>query len=719
MTDIINRKLGEEGGEKEERVLQSDFGMMSDMQRIENQLKSAIAEKKRVEEALRRKEMQLKDSQRVARIGSWEWDVDENKVTWSDELYCLFGMNPNELEASYEAFLQMVHPDDIGKLDGAIRASISDRTQYHVDARIIRKDGSQWVMEARGEAAYGESGRAVLIKGTAQDVTERKWTEQELLKHHKELSVLVKSRTSELRSVIDLLRDEVMERRTTEEALLESEKRYRGLFDYMSSGVAVFDALKDGRDFIFKDFNQAGERIDKIRKKDIIGKRVTEVFPGVRQSGLFEVFQQVWNTGEPRHYPVSHYENDRITSHRKNYIYKLPSGEIVVVYDDVTEQMRMAAREAKLLRELKTIFENFPVGIIYLDDKYRIISANKFFNDFTGFNEDELVGKICYEVIGEFAGPSSKKGRRKICSFCKKEICFSTKKPAVLERELGEKFVRVTTIPELDENGNISRFMEIVEDITERKLAEAEAVRASHLAALGELAAGVAHEINNPINGIINYTQILANKSRKGSEEHDITGRIIKEGDRIAGIVKNLLSFACDRKEDKVPVNIQDVLSDSLALTETQLRKDGVRLMLNIPLDLPSITAQMQQLEQVFLNVISNARYALNRKYPGAHEGKILEIKGKEITINKRPYIRIIFYDRGTGIPRKIINKIMNPFFSTKSGDQGTGLGLSISLGIINDHGGKLSIESAEGEYTRVIIELPARRNSRTRKSLK
>ncbi|MCK5506073.1 MAG: hypothetical protein KAJ10_12985, partial [Thermodesulfovibrionia bacterium] len=112
--------------------------------------------------------------------------------------------------------------------------------------------------------------------------------------------------------------------------------------------------------------------------------------------------------------------------------------------------------------------------------------------------------------------------------------------------------------------------------------------------------------------------------------------------------------------------------------------------------------------EQVFLNIISNARYALNQKYPEAHDNKVLEITADKTIINNNCHIRTIFYDKGTGIPDEIQGKIINPFFSTKSDSQGTGLGLSISHGIISDHSGRLSIDSVNGKFTRITIDLPA-----------
>ncbi|MFZ2198144.1 MAG: ATP-binding protein, partial [Thermodesulfovibrionales bacterium] len=132
-----------------------------------------------------------------------------------------------------------------------------------------------------------------------------------------------------------------------------------------------------------------------------------------------------------------------------------------------------------------------------------------------------------------------------------------------------------------------------------------------------------------------------------------------------------------------------------------------IMLEMDIPADLPRIFANPLQLQQVILNIISNARYALNQKYPSSNELKKFMIKAIKTTIDDMPYVRIEFTDHGTGIPAAIVGKVLNPFFSTKPEGQGTGLGLSISHGIISDHGGRLSIESVEGEFTKVITTVP------------
>jgi signal transduction histidine kinase len=239
------------------------------------------------------------------------------------------------------------------------------------------------------------------------------------------------------------------------------------------------------------------------------------------------------------------------------------------------------------------------------------------------------------------------------------------------------------------------------------KQAEAEAIRSSHLASLGELAAGVAHEINNPINGIINCAQIIVDKMDKDSSEYEFAERIIKEGDRIEVIVRSLLSFARDREQEKSPVHLQQIMSDTMTLTGAQLRKDSITLNVNISADTPVIMANPQQVEQVLLNLINNARYALNQKYPNADKNKIIEISSRKISVNNHSFVQIMIHDNGAGIPVKIQSKVIDPFFSSKPADKGTGLGLSISHGIVSNHNGKLTIESVENEFTKVIIDLP------------
>ncbi|NJL59641.1 MAG: HAMP domain-containing histidine kinase [Desulfobacteraceae bacterium] len=234
-----------------------------------------------------------------------------------------------------------------------------------------------------------------------------------------------------------------------------------------------------------------------------------------------------------------------------------------------------------------------------------------------------------------------------------------------------------------------------------------ESMRQARLASIGELSAGVAHEINNPLNCIIGYAQILADRAAKESEESDLAGRIMKDSMRIETIVKSLLSFAREKKREKMSCRYSGHTFRNLMSDAGSSEKDRISVNTDIPGNPLNIKANAQQIQQVFLNLISNARYALNMKYPESDPDKVLEIKSEKVKKDGMGIIRIMFWDRGTGIAADISDRVCEPFFTTKPPNKGTGLGLSISHGIILDHQGKLWFESVQGEYTKAFVELP------------
>jgi PAS domain S-box-containing protein len=297
------------------------------------------------------------------------------------------------------------------------------------------------------------------------------------------------------------------------------------------------------------------------------------------------------------------------------------------------------------------------------------------------------------------------------CRECPVTKCFSegTKYDGII-KITEDKYYNLNANPIKDNEEKVIKAIVIVSDITEKIKMEKKALRTAHLASIGELAAGVAHEINNPVNTIINYGQIILNKSKKEEKVNYIAGKIITEGDRIAHIVKNLLSFSRYDSKEKSTVFVKDLFSDTISLIHINLKKNNIDLKDCLPDNLPGVFGNSIELSQVFLNILTNAIYALNEKYHDGHQGKTVEISGEEIVIENTPFVRIIFCDYGCGIPADIQNKIMNPFFSTKPPGKGTGLGLSISYGIIESHKGHITIESKEGEFTRVIIDLPVYR---------
>ena len=176
---------------------------------------------------------------------------------------------------------------------------------------------------------------------------------------------------------------------------------------------------------------------------------------------------------------------------------------------------------------------------------------------------------------------------------------------------------------------------------------------------------------------------------------------------RIAEIVKKLLAFSRHEKESHSWAEVEDIVDTPLILIRKVLSKDQITLEVSLSPDLPRIRCRSQQLQQVLLNLLTNARYAVNQRYPQYHVNKVIKVLVRPFEKNHVPWIRFSVVDRGNGIPPTIMDRIFDPFFTTKPRQTGTGLGLSVSYGIVKDHDGELWAESREGIETSFHMDLP------------
>ena len=357
---------------------------------------------------------------------------------------------------------------------------------------------------------------------------------------------------------------------------------------------------------------------------------------------------------------------------------------------------------------LRAIINNMLDGLITLEENGVIESLNASAAAMFGYYPEEAVGQRI-DFLVRFPAGTVDSGE--IGKALREAIASG--RPLSGLRSDGDAFPVALSLSEMC-LGAKRFFIVMVRDITEEEQRRNEALRAGQLAAIGELAAGVAHEINNPVNGIINYTQVLLDEAEDRGDEtfRDILKRVIREGERVAAIVSNLLAFARQRDEVVGDVNLKVVIDDCVSLLLYQLDKDVIKLDVDIPDDLPCLKGNPQQLHQVFLNLLSNARYALNQRYPGRDPNKRMEIRCLLITVDDRPFIRTTFTDYGVGIPQDVIDRIFDSLFTTKPPGEGTGLGLSISKGLVRDHAGQLTLDSVPGEYTVATVDLPVSSSS-------
>ena len=271
----------------------------------------------------------------------------------------------------------------------------------------------------------------------------------------------------ELEQRIKELGKRVLKRKLVEEALRTSEKRYKDLSDHMNDGVAIYQAENDGEDFVFIDFNKSAERIDNVKRNDLIGKSVLKIFPGVKDFGLFDVFKRVWKTGKSEKYAIVLYEDERISGWRDNFVYKVPSGEIVAIYRDETEKKLAEEALKESEARFRAIFEHMEAAscldeIVYDGGKavdYRILDVNPSYEKILGIKKEKVIGSLASQVYGTGEAPF-------LDIYSK---VAETGQPASFEAYLAlvDKYLQVTSSS--PEKG---KFSNIFSDITERKQAE-------------------------------------------------------------------------------------------------------------------------------------------------------------------------------------------------------------------------------------------------------
>jgi len=247
---------------------------------------------------------------------------------------------------------------------------------------------------------------------------------------------------------------------------------------------------------------------------------------------------------------------------------------------------------------------------------------------------------------------------------------------------------------------NAKLYRELEKKIQEIQEMQIQLVQSEKLAAVGQLAAGVAHEINNPLTGILGFTEILLQSNGLSAQQREDLESVLHQSKRCREIVQNLLQFSRRRKPNKEAISLEKVLQPTLDLVQYDFRSANIEIRKSIPKDLPPIHGDPSQLEQVFLNIVTNARHAMEDKGGGG----VLAIKASGGPAG----IVIRFEDNGRGIAPEHIGKVFDPFFTTKAVGKGTGLGLSISYGIIQQHNGTIRVESTLGAGSAFIIELPA-----------
>ncbi len=346
-------------------------------------------------------------------------------------------------------------------------------------------------------------------------------------------------------------------------------------------------------------------------------------------------------------------------------------------------------------RVLHSIIQNYSDAVIALDNDYKVFFWNHGAERIFGYTAEEMLGRTVDPIIpqelkekGELQWLFEETLRRGYIENYETERVTKDGRRIIIN--LSRSLIK-------DENGEILGSIAIVKDITKVKELEKQIQHSDKLALIGQIAAGIAHEIGTPLNVISGNAEYIMMEMGEDNPYKEELETIISQAERIANLIKQLLEFARPRKPNYTKVDVNRELLHVVELLKHQFEKANIKLNLNLSENIPTIYADCSQIHQVFLNIIVNAIHAIN-------ENGLIEIE----TFSRDGYVNIKFKDNGIGILPEHLDRIFEPFFTTKEAGKGTGLGLAVSKRIVDEHNGKIEVESTPGVGTTFTIKFPS-----------
>ena len=346
-------------------------------------------------------------------------------------------------------------------------------------------------------------------------------------------------------------------------------------------------------------------------------------------------------------------------------------------------------------KSLRLVLDQAPDCVLIVDREYRILLANRASTDLWGVAPTEVAVGLCYEVH---------RGAKEPCPDCPAAQAFCSGLPVsmALENAVGhERSSRwqVTSYPLKDEHGRVVRVVNFAVNLTKRHWHQALTLQAVRLSAVGELAAGIAHQINNPLAAIIGNAQLLLREFDSSHSAWAALQNIERAGLRSSAVVEALLSFSHQGEYLFQPTNVNQTIQDALGMVSYQIRRGNANVIVELADDLPLVPASTPHLQTTWINLLLNARDAIED-----HDGEIRI--GTERSEDGR-WVRVYVSDNGRGIPPEDLDRVFEPFFTTKEPNEGTGLGLFICYGVVTKHKGRIEVDSRLGVGSVFRVSLP------------
>lgn len=485
-------------------------------------------------------------------------------------------------------------------------------------------------------------------------------------------------------------------------ALAESENRFHSLFESMAEGVAlnrvIVDAEGKAVDYEIIAVNPAHEKHTRLSLAQVIGRRASEIYQ-VYEPPLLHVFSEVARTGVPKTFEMWFSPLQR---HFAISISSSSPDTFVTIFTDITERKVSERR----IRQLSRAVEQSPNTVIITDTAGNIEYVNPKFSSVTGYSFKEAVGRNPRFL-------KSGKTPPEVYRTLWKTIVAGQEWHGELQgkKKNGDIYWESASISSItDKSGRISHYLAVTEDITERKKRDENVIRSQRLESIGELASGIAHDLNNILAPIMMSASVLREEQFTATC-CDLVTMIEQAAARGADIVRQLLTFARGVEGDRVVLKSEAVVGQVAHIIRQTFPK-SINFQISAQEGVWCIMANLTQLQQVLLNLCLNARDAMPSGGKLLLSAENCDFSGGQPLPDPgaKPgrYVKLEVVDSGTGIPADVIDKVFDPFFTTKELGKGTGLGLSTALGIVRSHNGFVTVYSEPGKGAAFQVYIPA-----------